>query len=204
MCAGVGGAWSSQIKLLVSSPPSRGREDSVLTIQFILSFSSKPASCTGSQGKRHSKVHFGFLYSDSYHVSRFPSWLSFSIAAGFEQLSHSSMKRGRNFEGASPWCLLMLASVPGAWIGRMLIIWKSTVELFLLVSEPAFKGMIDREKLMLKVFLKRASYLQAGVGPARCQQSCALACLTLQWRVSGKVLVQQEALRAFCIIRCYP
>lgn len=68
------------------------------------------------------------------------------------------MKRGRNLEGATPWCLCR--------IGRMLIIWKSTVELFLLVSEPAFKGMTDRAKLMLKGFLKRASYLQASEGLA--------------------------------------
>jgi len=86
----------------------------------------------------------------------------------------------------------------------MLLVWKSTVKLFPLVSEPAFKGMRDRTKLMLEVFLKRDSCFQLCEGPARCQWSCALAvCLTLQWYVSGKVLVQQAALRAVCTVNCY-
>lgn len=99
---------------------------------------------------------------------------SFSLAAGFEQLFHSSMKRSRNFgQATSPWCLYRT--------GRMLIDWKSTVELFPLVSEPVFKGTIDRTKLILPSTLWR---------PGRPVPQPVF--LTLQWLFLGRCWYSRE------------
>lgn len=137
-------------------------------------------SHTGSQCNRHSKQHFGFLCSDLYHVSCFIfllGFLSSSLVAAFEQLFHNCMKRSRYFgQGASPRCLCRT--------GGSLSVWKSVAEVFPLVSDPLFKGMIDTRKLILKMFLNRASSLQL------CEGICALpVCLVLQWYVFVMVLV---------------